>query len=182
MWGRTQGREALIKWDNIKRFLKNTECPTTRQPSPCPPPGISVRQTKNSKYFMGMFILVWFIKAPDWKQHRDLLMTEGWTNCSRSTAGNKEKKEQIPESSTPCGSPDMRRNHHRNGEQIGEREGGDKLCGATGATGWSLWWWKRSDVYYDVNTPCVNSTTVSQLVLREAEREIRELGKGTWLC
>lgn len=49
--------ESLIKWNNIKRFLKNTKCPTTRQPSPRPP-GISVRQTKNSKCFMGMFILV----------------------------------------------------------------------------------------------------------------------------
>ena len=82
----------------------------------------------------------------------------------------------------PCGSPDIRRDHQKNGEQIGEREGGDKVCRATGATGGSLWCWKRSNVYYDVNILCVNSTTVSQLVLWEAEREIRELGKGTRLC
>lgn len=84
---------------------------------------------------MGMFILAWFIKAPDWKQQSDLLMTEGWTNCRISTAWDKEKRSKFQKVPHRVVSPDMRRKHHSHGEQIGEREGGDKeVCGVTGAT------------------------------------------------
>lgn len=89
------------------------------------------------------------------------------------------KKEQIPESSTPCGPLIWEENIIAMESGLGkEREGTRRCVEWQGQPGWSLWWWKCSDVYYDVNTSCVNSTTVSQLVLREAEREIRELGKG----
>lgn len=89
------------------------------------------------------------------------------------------KKEQIPESSTPCGSLIWEEIVIEMESRLGkEREGTRRCVEWQGQPGWSLWWWKRSDVYCDVNTSCVNSTTVSQLVLWEAEREIRELGKG----
>lgn len=174
-------RESLIKWHNTKQFLKNTKCPTTGQPSPCAPV-VSVRQTKNAKWFMGMFRLVWFIKAPDWKQHSDLLMTEGWTNRSISTAGNKEKRSKF-QKVPPCVVPLIWEENTEMERRLGkEREATRRCVERQGQPGWSLWWWKHSDVYYDINTLCVNSTTVSQLVLWEAEREIRELEKGTWLC
>lgn len=126
---------------------------------------------------MGMFILVWFIKAPDWKQHRDLLMTEGWTNCSRPTAGNKEKRskfQKVPRHVVPLTWEEIiiemenRLGKERERTRCVERQGQpDDPCGDGSALMFTM-----------TSTPRVWILLQFPNVLREAEREIRELGKG----
>lgn len=146
-WGFRE-KESLIKWYNVKKFLKNTDCPATAQPSSWPP-GIYFRQMKNWKLFLGMFIMFWFIKAPNW----NLVDDRGLNRLQYIYSMEQRKREQISGSSIPCDFPYMRRKCHRTGEKIRERERQARGCvDLQGNTDDPCGDGRTLHVYYDVNT------------------------------